>query len=67
MSRTNRNHWMREHMRDGEKRTKIKTKRVSDREDVNDWFLRQEGEYEWTCLTCGVEVEYGAWECEECK
>lgn len=54
-------------MRDGEKRTKIKTKRVSDREDVNDWFLRQEGEYEWTCLTCGVEVEYGAWECEECK
>lgn len=67
MSRTKRDHWLREGMRDGVKRTKVKTRRVNDKDGVNDWFLRTEGEYEWTCFGCGVEVEYGTWECEDCK
>lgn len=66
MSNTKRNHWLREDMRDGIKRTKIKRK-AEDKRDVNDWFLRKEGGYEWSCLTCGAEVDYGIWECEDCR
>lgn len=71
MSRTNRSHWMREQMRDGVKRTKVKRKKIIvefEQDEYPEYIgYGDEGEGMWTCCSCGKDVPIMVFECEECK